>query len=456
MSWMNNVFYILLLTSVSGSIAFGLWRIWEKCLEQRRCIQCIFPMLVLVLFFFAVPIAYVGLMLDVYNFEQKTLQGVLFIRTPFIYNLQCCAAGIWLIGAIINLGNYASEYIKFRGIMKKNIYTNEHAIRELANRTQRSLGLKKTVQIAINYSVKIPIVCGWFKKKIILPVYDYSENELEVILFHEMMHIKQHILEIKKLGVVLKLLYWFNPLMNSFLNKLDEWGETECDIRVLNNGSISFTKKQYFNVALAGLEEADIWLPKMVTQLKKERTLMKRIERMKGYKREQGLRLAGSLLASIMFFMISATSVYAMGVGTCELHEHVYEVTSVAEEIESMTVEMIEEEYREDADNIIIAENLMMYSGGISIDWSVPAKTLVRSESAISLEEGDKVTISVFTNPEGKSVRAGLLTPYGTKWYASGTGSVGTTFEIKTSGSYTIFVENTDSVTFSAIGTVTY
>lgn len=456
MSWMNNIFYVLLLTSVSGSVVFLVWRIWEKYLEQRRCIRCVFLMLVIVLFFFTVPIAYMGLMLDIYNFEQKTLQGVLFIRTPFIYNLQCYAAGVWLIGAIINLGNYTREYIKFHDIMKRNIYTKERGVREQADRIQRNLGLKRNVEIAINYGVKIPIVCGWFKKKIILPVYDYSENELEVILFHEMMHIKQHILEIKKLGIVLKLLYWFNPLMNSFLNKLDEWGETECDMRVLNTGSITFTKKQYFDVALAGLEESDIWLPRMVTQLKKERTLMKRVERMKRYKLEKGLRLAGSILACSLFLLASATSVYAMGIGTSELYEHVYEMTVVEEEIEPVLVEMIEEEYKEEATNVIIVEGIIMYSGGMSINWEVPAKTLARAENAIALEQGDKVTISVFTDPEGKSVRAGLLTPYGTKWYANGTGSVGTSFEIKTSGNYTVFVENTDSVAFLATGTVTY
>ena len=43
--------------------------------------------------------------------------------------------------------------------------------------------------------------------------------------------------------------------MNVFLNKVDEWGETECDLRVLESDTIPFSKNQYFDVALSGLEE---------------------------------------------------------------------------------------------------------------------------------------------------------------------------------------------------------
>ena len=49
-----------------------------------------------------------------------------------------------------------------------------------------------------NYAVTSPIVVGWWNKKIIFPVQDYEERELVTILYHELVHIRQHILEMKK------------------------------------------------------------------------------------------------------------------------------------------------------------------------------------------------------------------------------------------------------------------
>lgn len=456
MNWMNSIFYILFLTSISGTVAFILWLVWEKYLEQKKCLKCVFPLLVLVLIFFTIPFMYVVIILEIYDFEQEIMSGTLFLRTPFIYKVQYCVAGIWVIGAIINLRNYIREYGRFSNILKKNIYIQEPYFLEIRNRVQNSLGISKEIEIAINYGVKVPLVCGWFKKKIILPVRDYAEEELEVIFYHEMTHIKQHILEMKKIGIILKFVYWFNPLMNSFLNKLDEWGETECDLHIFSNSCIPFTRKQYFDVALAGLEESDIWLPRMVTQLHKERTLKKRVDRMKKYKKEKDLRLVSSIMAGCLFLAVSGTSVYAMGAGVCNLYEKVYEETVIEEEAELVLTEFIEEPYMEDGMNTIVAEGMILYGNGMSIEWSIPAKTLMVASSAVSLEKDDTVIISVFTNPENKSVKVGLITPEQTKLYVSGKGSAGGTLKIEKAGNYKVFVENTDSVAFTATGTILY
>lgn len=456
MSWMNSAFYMPLLTTVSGSIAFGLWLVWEKYLERHERLKCVFPLLVIVLIFFAIPFVYIGIMLTIHDFEQGVIYGPVFWQTPFIHKMQCVMAGIWLIGAIINLRNYKREYTGFRTILKKNIYVREQALLEQSSRIQQNLGLSGEVQIAINYGVKVPIVCGWFKKKIILPVRDYTEEELEVILYHEMTHIRQHILELKQIGIILKLIYWFNPLMNIFLNKLDEWGETECDLQVLSNPTITFTKKQYFNVALAGLEDIDIWLPQMVTQLRKERTLKKRVERMKKYKKEKDLRLAGGILIGCLFLAVSGTSVYAMGMEFCDAYKRVYDETVVEEKIEQVPMAVIEVAYDEEEDDFAIAEGIILYNGSISIEWEVPAYRGVVAENAIRLEKGERVSVSMMTDPSGKSMRVGFLTPYGTKMYVEGSGLVNPVFEIKKDGDYKLFVENIDSVAFTVTGSVLY
>lgn len=367
--------------------------------------------------------------------------------------IQCIVALVWIVGAVIYIRNYIKEYRAFLTIMKKNLFIVEPCVLAQKNRVQKRLGISKDIKVAMNYGVKVPVVCGWFHKMIVLPVCNYTEEQREIIFYHEMTHIKQHILEFKRLAVILRLIHWFNPVMNVFLNKVDEWGETECDLRVLGSDTIPFSKKQYFDVALSGLEESDIWLPQMITQLKKEKNLRKRVSRMKGYKRETGMKLSGGITAALLFLAASGTSVYAMGSEFSNLYEKVYDATVVYEEVEPVQVEIIEEAYDENEVNVITADSIMLYSDEMRIEWNVPVNTLLKTEK-IYLSKGDSVCISVNTSPGGKTLRAGLLTPYGTKRYVNGTGVIGYTFKIEKEGEYEIFVENTDSVAFTAKGDV--
>ena len=57
---------------------------------------------------------------------------------------------------------------------------------------------------------------------------------------------------------------------------------------------------------------------------------------MKGYKFEKGFKLATGMVAGCLLMLASGTSVYAMGVGTRDLYEYIYERTSVEEEIEEV------------------------------------------------------------------------------------------------------------------------
>ena len=47
--------------------------------------------------------------------------GTLFLRTPFIYNVQCVIAGIWIVGAVWNLAKYAFQYLKFQKVLEKSV-----------------------------------------------------------------------------------------------------------------------------------------------------------------------------------------------------------------------------------------------------------------------------------------------------------------------------------------------
>ena len=268
MRWSNEMFYILLLNSFAGAIAYGFWMIAKSGMAKRKKLKYVYPMLGIVEAFFIFPIMYIYLKISTHVPGRHGMYyGTLFLRTPFIYNVQCVIAGIWIVGAVWNFAKYAFQYLKFQKVLEKSVSFRLPETEK--NKIIQELGMKGNVELYQNYAVTSPIVIGWRQKKIIFPVREYEEKELTTILYHELVHIRQHILEMKKVGIFLKLIFWCNPMMNGLLRSIDMWGEIACDRYVCSETAYPYTAQEYYTVAVDGLEQLHLWMPKMVTGFRK-------------------------------------------------------------------------------------------------------------------------------------------------------------------------------------------
>ena len=61
MRWSNEMFYILLLNSFAGAIAYGFWMIAKSGMAKRKKLKYVYPMLGIVEAFFIFPIMYIYL-----------------------------------------------------------------------------------------------------------------------------------------------------------------------------------------------------------------------------------------------------------------------------------------------------------------------------------------------------------------------------------------------------------
>lgn len=122
MRWSNEMFYILLLNSFAGAIAYGFWIIAKKVWRRRKIEICVSNAWNCGSFFhFSGNFVYLKISTHVPG-SHGSYYGALFLRTPFIYTVQCVIAGIWILGVIFNLGNYIKEYWKFKNILKKALH----------------------------------------------------------------------------------------------------------------------------------------------------------------------------------------------------------------------------------------------------------------------------------------------------------------------------------------------
>ena len=70
-----------------------------------------------------------------------------------------------------------------------------------------------------------PITMGIVHPKIILPFTSYSEKQLQMVMEHEINHIRCHDLLWRKIGLLITLIHWWNPLAYQLLNLLTIYQE---------------------------------------------------------------------------------------------------------------------------------------------------------------------------------------------------------------------------------------
>ncbi len=163
---------------------------------------------------------------------------------------------VWLVGvsflAIKYLGGYTySQRLKHYRITKPNIFW-QNFLDDLADK----INLKKSVKLFESALVKVPVVIGYFKPAILLPVGLVSglpHNQIEAILTHELAHIFRRDYLVNLIQTIVEVIFFFNPFVWWISSVIKTEREHCCDdIAVSVTGdSISFVK------ALAGIGELE-------------------------------------------------------------------------------------------------------------------------------------------------------------------------------------------------------
>ena len=88
MRWSNEMFYILLLNSFAGAIAYGFWIIAKNGMAKKKKLKYVYPMLGIVEAFFIFPVMFVYLK-SIYACSGKSwiiLWSFIFAYTVHLYS----------------------------------------------------------------------------------------------------------------------------------------------------------------------------------------------------------------------------------------------------------------------------------------------------------------------------------------------------------------------------------
>ncbi len=134
---------------------------------------------------------------------------------------------VWACGAVIALGVPVMQYFVFRA-------------RAGCRRT--ACKFTKT-PVYFCQDVETPILIGFFKPRILLPVKEYAEEELEMIILHEDAHKRRGDLWYKLILLLARSVHWFNPAVWVMVRTAQRDLEYSCDFAVCGKRDMEFRKK---------------------------------------------------------------------------------------------------------------------------------------------------------------------------------------------------------------------
>ena len=152
--------------------------------------------------------------------------------------------------------------------------------------------------IYVSERITSPVVYGVFKPRILLPI-GFTDNNLEFILLHERMHIRNNDNLWRIIAFTTTILHWFNPFAWLFLQRFLAETELACDERVLSRCDEE-EKKAYALVLVDCAESKNIFASAFGGA-----RIKIRIERILSYKKI-------SFISAIFFVALAVAIAYAL------------------------------------------------------------------------------------------------------------------------------------------------
>lgn len=233
-TFMNNCANLIFIISVYYLFVFLLLKLFRKHFHPLAVSTIwILPNL---LYFFVVN----------RNEMLRTNSYILVIPNIIMYSL----IGIWVVGFIGVVCFKMKEHFNYRkSILEGAIEITNQNIIDLFENEKKKTRYKKEIKLMKSNHVHTPLTIGIRNQVLVLPNINYTEEELKLILRHEMIHIGRNDVLTKFHLVFCNALCWFNPLMWLANKKCSEDLELSCDTSVLANED-SVSRKQYARLIL--------------------------------------------------------------------------------------------------------------------------------------------------------------------------------------------------------------
>ena len=155
------------------------------------------------------------------------------MREPL--NIYVCLFFIWSALALVLFVRKITVYQGFIQYIKAgNKEVSDIKILNLLSDCEEKLNIKTRVELSCNPLIASPMLIGFFRPRIILPVGELEDKELSYIFVHELIHYKQRDMFYKWLIQIVVCVHWFNPFVYLLEKEVNKSCELSCDEKVIS------------------------------------------------------------------------------------------------------------------------------------------------------------------------------------------------------------------------------
>ena len=179
------------------------------------------------------------------------------MREPF--NKYVCLFFIWSALALVLFVRKVTVYQGFMQYIKAgNKEVSDIKILNLLSDCEEKLNIKTRVELSCNPLIASPMLIGFFRPRIILPVGELEDKELSYIFVHELTHYKQRDMFYKWLIQIIVCVHWFNPFVYLLEKEVNKSCELSCDEKVLSVLDDK-AKREYGDTLISFLKSSNLY-----------------------------------------------------------------------------------------------------------------------------------------------------------------------------------------------------
>lgn len=444
--WMNDLWIrlniLLLFNFLTGAAAYLFWRLTVRLWKGRCSVRYLHRGLQGVILCFCVPVAYTLVYLHFRDLDGSW-NGNFMNGTDFLMRAAFGTAAVWLLGVLVSAVRCGRELYRERPV-KSAVVSEEQSEVRVLRQLGKTMGIRRRIPVCRGERLT-PAIGGFFRTRLYLGTEPLEEEELRIIFRHELYHYRHGDIWIRRLLLLLRIFCWFCPWFTC--GKISEeyrrLSEDYVDEEVCREEDMGRYIRTLLKTALQGAEKMHLT---QVTAAENRCDVLRRIENMKSLHNKKNMTRTMAAVWTIACLLMGSTTVYAAGAGVIEGYEALYKATVV--EVEEQAIEDQYIEYWEEPDDSWVAEEGEVMDDGrspaVSFEWTVEANASKKT-SSFEMSSGGLINVDVSVEPADLDVRVGIIGPDKRKRYITGSGRITHIFSLDQSGSYSVFVENTNN-----------
>lgn len=351
---------------------------------------------------------------------------------------------IWGLGAVyFGVVRYLKDRRFLKMLTERSDIAQDADLCRLLTKAQSEMRIQKTITVYVNEAIPTPFVMGVFRIKLFMPRTCFSEQETELILKHELTHVRNNDYFFRRWIHYLCALLWFNPAVYRMTEFFLEINEMACDEDVLRNET-KHARSVYAHLIIRMAERSLPLEHAAAITGCTENSLERRIK---------NIMKKSSANKKSLFLAITATAVLLCPITAVAAATGVSDFQDYAmgkfEEKNSVEVEMETEdnyvEYTEMSNESDQGEAVLRISprGSSNIDCDISGTGEVTADT-VRLSKGSKALFLIVADNSTDRFQAGLIDDDGKKTYVySSNGEVVHTFTVQKDGDYTVFFKGT-------------